>query len=142
MSKKLEIVRNERGELTNWYGFYVSKNAEEESVYLNFPPYEGRCIVELCNKNGIITQIDYTVFQDENFEKRSVIHSENKIWRYIYQECRKYVKKRKIFVDEYDVEYGKGSVAAGFSEDFRLQEEVDKEMMLEAYFAEQESRYE
>lgn len=133
--KKRTIERNEDGKLVKWYGFWISKDASNEICYLDFFRAKEPNHVTLCLRGEAVAVIDYSALYDENIAKKKVVHTENAILEYIYTECRKYEKHRKIYVDEIDAQIVS---VAGTLEDFMSDQEVD----LENYFLEQQQKYE
>ena len=132
------IVRDSSGEIEGWYDFCVSDDAKEEDCHIEFKP-TGE--VELYIKDERIADISYMHMTVANMpigsEPGKVVYTENQIADYIYLECRKYEKHRKIYADRSDVEYGIASVIAGDADDFQTKTERE----LEEYFREREERY-
>lgn len=129
---KQKIVRDEKGNLVNWYGFTVIDDAENKKCYLKVAPDPGRA--ELYMDGQLLTEIYFLKMVIENQDKLPPVHTENEIWAYIYSEARKYVKGI-IYVDRFDVEEGAASNVCGISAF------SEKEISEEVYFMEQEEKY-
>lgn len=136
--QRRSIIRDERGNMIRWYGFWVSDDAEEENCHIEFT-YAGE--VELYRYEDLIETISYMHMTVANMstgsEPGKVVYTENQIADYIYSECRKYEKNLKIYVDRSDVEYGIGSAIAGIDYEFQTKTERD----INEYFLERDERY-
>ena len=131
MTKRKKIEMDENGKVVKWYGFWVTEDIYKEDYYIDFFKSGGLLEVALCLKDEIVAVINYAELYLENAKEGKVIHTENEIMNYIYTECRKHVKCRKIFVNEIDTELIK--VAGG--EDIFMS---DEERKLDDYFFERE----
>ena len=95
MAKKiLTIETNEDMEVTSFFGFTPSEEAEERFAYVA-QTAEG---IELY-LNG---QLAVTIEWFNHFYGKNA--TENEIWYYILHECRKHTRARKIYIDKFYVD--------------------------------------
>ena len=131
MTKRKKIEMDENGKVVKWYGFWVTEDIYKEDYYIDFFKSGGLLEVALCLKDEIVAVINYAELYLANAKEGKVINTENAIMNYIYTECRKHVKFKKIFVGEIETELIK--VAGG--EDIFMS---DEERKLDDYFFERE----
>lgn len=134
MKKKRRIERNERGELIKWYGFWASADPSLERCYIDFCTTPEPYTVSLFLDGQEIANIDCYSLCKDNIREKSVVHTENEIVDYIYNECRKIVPHRKIYVDEALADI---ISVAGCFEDFMSEEEL----AVDQFFLEKELDY-
>ena len=128
------VERNEKWEITRWYGFIVSKNAKKQKYHLDFSVTCQPAVALFCDDEHML--IDYSKLYYENITNRKVINTENDIMDFIYQECYDCLGEdyTKIYVDEYEVE--------NFSVAGRLYKFMpEQERKIEEYFSRQGRRY-
>lgn len=127
---KKTIIKNDKMELVNWYGFWPSKVETEENCYIDiFAGIPNEMALYLNGEE--ITRIDYGELLAENAYQKKAVHTENEIWNFIYKECRKYVKNKKIYINAHVEEF---ESVAGDSEflGFKTIEEIELEGFLDS----------
>lgn len=95
--KASTIIKNSRGKVISFFGFYPSKSfVEVEKVYIDFN--DDGTEIKLHINGKIVATIEW-------FEKfYGTKASENEIWAYIMQKCHKYTQASKIFIDKFYID--------------------------------------
>ena len=116
------IEEDKNGNLVKWYGFWVDEDANNKACHIDFFAGNEPCCAELYLHGNTICKISYFKFWLKNFESKKVIHTENEIADFIYKECRKHVKFKRIYVDKFTAEILN---LAGNLEDFIPYSDID-----------------
>lgn len=106
MAKKklLTIEKDERGNVTKFFGFFPSDKVESEKNYITFSTCEDDDTDEIMAVKLYVhgKLVDIISWFTQFFNTTTA--TENEIWAFILGQCRKHTRAPKIFIDRNYVE--------------------------------------